>query len=186
MAERIDWERVRGQLAEGEAALNRALVPDAGRFDAVLRARAERLNRRAEQQEAAAGLPVLVFRAGGRRCALGLEALSGIQAYTGCAPVPGAPPHTLGAVSIRGEFAAVVELRTLLGDGGEPPEEGGAGYLLVLRSVDAPLALRVEAIEGIAELDSGRLTPLGSTRFIRGVTPELLSLLDGDALLREA
>lgn len=185
MTERIDWAAVREQLARGEAALERALVPDAARIDAVLRARAERFRDRSDTAAAVVGEPVLVFRAGGRRYALGLEALAGVQPFAGCAAVPGTPAHLLGAVSIRGEIAAVVALRRLLGEanGGEAAE--APGYLLVLRAPEALLALCVDEIEGIAAIDPASLSDLERTRFVRGLTSDLIALLDVEALLRE-
>lgn len=77
-------------------------------------------------------------------------------------PLPGAPPHLLGVIDVRGTSVPVVDLRRLLG---EPPREDAPDTrFVVLFLADGgaarPLALRVDRVIEVAGLDDGRLEPV--------------------------
>jgi purine-binding chemotaxis protein CheW len=71
--------------------------------------------------------------------------------------VPGAPASLRGIVNLRGEIVPLLDLRAMLEL--PPPPAGSSGRLVVVRmpAGDSPCALQVDALGGIALLDSGSL-----------------------------
>lgn len=104
-------------------------------------------------------------------------------------PVPGAPDFLVGIVNRRGEILAIFDLRKLLGVigpeltnhlpvvalGGERPEFG-----LVVDEVHEVTRVLIKEIFPPPESFSGI-----ARDFIRGVTQNALTLLDGEALLKD-
>jgi purine-binding chemotaxis protein CheW len=182
----VDWAALRRSLAEGERKLAAALVLDDDRRLALLRKRAAHLAARKSGASAASTLePALVFQLGQERHALALSALCQVVPLENLVPVAGAPANVLGVMSLRGDVGTVWSLAGLLD---LPPVEASArGNVLILKA-SADVGLRVDEVEGTRDLDLASVIrteaaggPL-SGRFCRGLTPDGIYLLDGEAL----
>jgi purine-binding chemotaxis protein CheW len=85
--------------------------------------------------------------------------------------LPNSPPHLLGMIDVRGDPVAVIDLRSLLG---EPPRSDQTDTrIMVLQLGDEGddsellhVALRVDRVIEVTELDGGRLEPLAVAAFI--------------------
>jgi chemotaxis signal transduction protein len=182
----IDWEGVKKRLRESQLALERALVADPERIEAAYRRRAARLaGRQAQAGAVSAPLSVLVFSLGAERCALELTAIREVFPFSGCAPVPRAPEALLGVVNLRGEIRPMADLARLL----DLPagQEDAPGHVLLLRRGGQPVGLRVGRVEGVRQVSPGA-TPGEEgagwhARYVRGVTPDMLRILDPEAIL---
>lgn len=147
------------------------------RDDDVLRMRAEVLALPLEE-EASAGVPVLVFRLGQEKYGLGLRALTEVIDDWRLTPIPGAIREVVGAINVRGEIRAVLDLALLL-DFPEPSTLDGE--ILLLRREAGPLGLLVGAVDGLEDVKKEDLRPLSSPH-LAGVTEQGLRVLDSDAL----
>ncbi len=129
----------------------------------------------------------VVFRAGGERYALPLEAVSEV--------VPPAPPFAhvprtaapvLGAMSLRGRVVAVVELAPLLGLGA-PPLAEGSGQVIVLDRERRALGFLVEGVTGVEPVDPPARAADGLlVKGLSAVRGAPVAVLDPDALAAAA
>ncbi len=185
----IRWDQVHERLRASEAALRDALSDNHTRQQETLRKRAELLaDEKAEAQPAHASVTtrasVLIFRLGTERYALELDHLTEVLPYHGCARVPGAVPGFLGVVNIRGELRPVADLARIVSAGAEDRRGNGQAFLLMLRrNAGGTVGVKVDELESLAELPAGDPTPARHGRFIRGLLPGGLLLLDPDAAL---
>jgi purine-binding chemotaxis protein CheW len=115
--------------------------------------------------------PVVVFRARTRLCAL-----ASVHVQETMRPLPtqllaAAPDFVIGVALIRGAAVPVVDAGALLGETGEP----NATRFITLRIGERSIALAVEAVLGIRELDSTSLQQLPP--LLRDASSEVLSAL---------
>ncbi len=138
---------------------------------------------RADAAEAAP-LPVpasrmVVFRAGGERFGLPLEAVREVVVpQPPFARVPRAPAAVRGAMNLRGRVLAVVELAPLLGLGAEALGPG-QGHVLVLDRARRGLGLLVASVLGVEPLEAPPGTAGEPGAADRGAA---VAVLDADAL----
>jgi purine-binding chemotaxis protein CheW len=172
----LDWEAVRGRLADAERRLAATLAYDEARTEALWRRRAQTLAARPTTAAPIEPATVMTFLLGRERYALPVGALGQVVPAAGVVPVPGAPPAVLGVANLRGEVGTVWDLARLLG---LPAGEGG--HILVLAR-NPQIGLRADHVEGTEEIDLGALAAAAAPP-VRGSTPALLHVLDPEALL---
>jgi purine-binding chemotaxis protein CheW len=183
----IDWQRVHQRLQETQLALHRAATANPRRIADAYQQRALQLAQRRKQKPASSTLPVLGFWVGESRCGLELRVLAEVRPLGPCAPVPGAPPQVLGVVNLRGQFLPVIDLAGLLGL--PPGATGTGGYALFLNKGRCPCGLKVDGVDQIRLLAPGEwVDPAAAetflpTRYVRGLIPNALVLLDAEAIL---
>jgi purine-binding chemotaxis protein CheW len=115
--------------------------------------------------------PVVTFGMGDSLFALPVALVQEILDPRPVSRLPNSPHHLMGVIDVRGSSVAVIDLRSLLG---EPPradqpdtrimvlqleEEGGDADALYV-------ALRVDRVIEVTDLDDGRLEPLAVAAFI--------------------
>lgn len=166
----------------------RAPADDPAFVEAVLRLRARRLaSARAVVEEAPAGSAMLCFGVAAERYGLPLDELSEVMPLAAWTPVPGLSQQLLGVMNVRGEIRPVLDLHSILGL--PAPEAAEGGYVVFLRSPVREVGLRVDALERIRFVESQGLTlPHEAAnglpqRFVAGITPDTLVLLDSRQIL---
>lgn len=111
-------------------------------------------------------LGALLVRSGSRLCAIPLHHVVETLRPLPVESLAGAPPFLRGLAVIRGEAVPVVDLGFLLGAG----QAAETGRFVTLTVGDRRIALAVEAVLGLRELDASDLSE----------TPPLLQELDPD------
>ncbi len=184
---KINWPAVKQRLEESQQALEAALTPPPDKLQAVFRQRAERLAAKQTAPQADAPiLPVLVFRLSNEQYGIATTELAEIVPVKNCTPVPFAPPEFAGVLNFRGALRTIADLKIILGlsVNGSP----GGGNALFFRN--SKLGLIVDTAEKILPIRIDKLTlpenqePGTSTRFLRGVTPENIIILNSQAIIR--
>lgn len=125
---------------------------------------------------AAAGMPVLLCRAGGRD--LGFEAGSVLEVRPGVAPcaLPGVAPPVLGLTVVRGAVVPVFDLAVALGladqrapaPGGEGPGTAAAPVLVVLRDGERWAGALVDTVGEVLALPAAAWPGLPAPGLVRG------------------
>ncbi|OHV17991.1 chemotaxis protein CheW [Methylorubrum extorquens] len=168
------------------------------RAAALLDARAAALAARTVGQERTIETaPLSRLRLRGReRYGLPLTAVAGVTPERPCTALPGAPPALRGITAVSGVIVSVLDLAACLGLDRAETDEGG--HVVRLRAQEPPVALAVDRVLGIAQIETtlarptveseslGRgplsgYAPPGSDR--TGGIPEDFSLIDIPALL---
>lgn len=175
-------ERLRRQQATGFAADDPAFV------EQVLKVRARRLAAaRTLTDDRPLGMAVLCFSIGVETYALPLSELAEVMPLAQWTPVPGLAQHLLGVTNVRGEIHPVLNLHAMLTL--PEPEPDARAYAVFLRTRGRAVGLRVEGLSRIRFIDPQLLTVPHETgnglpqRFVAGITPETLILLDSRQVL---
>ncbi|HVK63095.1 MAG TPA: chemotaxis protein CheW [Polyangium sp.] len=122
----------------------------------------------------------LLVRARSWICALPASSVVETMRPLAIDPIANAPRFVVGLSVVRGEIVPVVSLSAVLGEGGERAE---ARRLVLVRAGERRMALLVEDVVGIDELDEARLDALPP--LLGAALPaevERLGALDGQAL----
>lgn len=126
-------------------------------------------------------LPALLARSGGRVFALPLAQVAEILRPLPTEPVGGMPKFIDGISVIRGRPIPVVELNALLDWGAEGR---GAARMIVVRAGNRQVALAVEDVIGVSELDASTLEEMPP--LLQNTETDLLGalgVLDGELLM---
>ncbi|WP_019904462.1 chemotaxis protein CheW [Methylobacterium sp. 77] len=128
------------------------------RIAALLAERTAALARRGvESTSHVATRPFLVCLSGNDRYGLPLESVAQVAPARAYTPVPGSPPELLGLVVLSGRVVSVLSLAGALG---RPTPLGSSdtvhtsGHILLLRGGIGPVALFVDRVLSVADVDS--------------------------------
>lgn len=155
----------------------------------ILEARAAVLARAPETEGSARTVELVVLIAGDQRFGIALGHVQEIQPLRSPAPIPGTPPHWRGLINLRGQLYPVLDLAAYLGlraPGGSEAEQAvlvrGAGLVIALLAVEVAEVRRVPAQDVLPSL-SEALGPIA--HWVLGVTPDLITVLDIEAMLAD-
>ncbi|MBI2179061.1 MAG: purine-binding chemotaxis protein CheW, partial [Candidatus Tectomicrobia bacterium] len=187
----VDWGEIHARLERSRRALEAGGELPPGEVERILRERAKSLARpREEAPEAAAALDLLVFAFGGERYGIEMDHAVEVIPVQDLVPVPCTPPFVLGVVNHRGQALPVLDIRKLAGLPGQAA--GEKGRVIVVKAGKMTLGVFAGAVEGTARAGADELAlppapPAGGREaFIRGVTREMVGVLDLDALARDS
>jgi purine-binding chemotaxis protein CheW len=164
-------------------------APATGAVTRILEERARALARPLHVEPSGGTVDLVVLSVGTQRYGLDAGRVVEIQQLTGLARVPGLPPVWAGIVNLRGTLYAVLDLRRCLGlqEPATPTGSGPAGpaTVAVVAGAGLTVGLLVDGATEIARVPADRIGPplLGAPALIRGMTPDLLTVLDVEDLL---
>jgi purine-binding chemotaxis protein CheW len=138
---------------------------------------------------AEAGERLLMMRVGQDQYAIDITRVKEVTPRRGLAPIPGAPPMWAGLANIRGSIVPVLSLGRYLGlpDG----DDDAAGMIVVVTGGGITLGVLVDDTSEVRVIVGGDLVPAlagaipDRQQVVRGITRDLLSLLDVDAMLAD-
>lgn len=147
--------------------------------------------------DAAADGQLLTFRVGAQRYGCRLEAVREIFAARPATRLPGAPPHVLGLVNVRGALLTVLDVgRWLHGAAsGEATAGGPSGHVLVVEADGRQAGCRVDGLGRALPLPPLEAPPAGAAGngtmggIVLGIGEadgELVAVLDLPALVRQS
>jgi purine-binding chemotaxis protein CheW len=184
---RIDWDIVRQRLARYQMQSVESGPADRNRLVEVFRQRARALERRGRDQTAnASRVSVVVFRLGKERFGVPLVDLKQVFPRVSITPIPGKRDLLLGVANLDGTLRSVVDLNAVLNTSASDSE---AGYIVLLRAAERPLALWIESLEGVSEIDLTTLVAFDeiasvkTANLVRGITESRIVILDSAAVI---
>jgi purine-binding chemotaxis protein CheW len=185
----IDWASVRERLERLADATDGSRMTPAAK-QGVLKKRAELLAQlAAPKDEESVTVQVLEFTLGSERYAVDTSSVREVYPLKEITAVPGAPPFILGVIGVRGRICSVVDLGHVFG---LPSRELGPDAMaIVLSSRTMEFAILADEVAGMREISTAALqtslpTLTGARqKFLRGVTPERVAVLDAQRLLAD-
>jgi purine-binding chemotaxis protein CheW len=153
-----------------------------------------------ERARALAGVPVaeepadtvelVVLTVGPERYGVDADQVREIRSLAELTPVPGTPPIWAGIVNVRGTLYPVLDLRRYLGLPGADAGDQARKVVLVSAGTLAVGLMVEDASEVRPVVADAVRPPLGGaseavTATVRGVTDDLLAILDVDVLLAD-
>ncbi len=186
----IDWEKARARLEQTRRALEADGELPADEVKRILRARAQALAKPLEEAPAPAdGLELLVFSLAGERYGIEMARVLEVLPFRDLMPVPRTPSFVLGVVNHRGRILVVLDLRRLFDLAGHGVVEGSR--VVAVAAGGMTFGVFAEAVIGTVTVGAHEVAPppviLTGDRqaFLRGVTGEMVALLDLEALARD-
>jgi len=164
---------------------------DAVRIQQVLEERALALAREPQVDATGHTVELVVLALGPERYGVDILQVQTIQALSGLARLPGLPAFWAGLVNLRSRLYPVLNLRRYLALPGQPAEGGKvvlvtAAKLSVALWVDDVLEIRRVRLDEIGAPLADTATAAQRGPGVRGITADLLVVLDLDVLLGDS
>lgn len=186
----IDWQEAYARLEQVRRALEVGGDRPPEETRRILRDRARALARPVEEAPAPTEvLDLLVFSLAGERYAVETAHVVEVLPLRGLTPVPCTPPLVLGVVNHRGRILPVLDFRRLFELAGQEVREGSR--VVAVEAGGMAFGVFAEAVAGTVRIGAQELAPppagLAGARqaFIRGVTGEMVAVLDLESLARD-
>ena len=187
---KIDWQEVHVRLEQERRAVEateRLSLEEASR---ILKERARALARPVEEAVTQAeGLELLVFSVGAERYGIETDHVVEVIPLRELTPVPCTPASILGVVNHRGRILPVLDLRRLFDLADQGVAEGSRVVAVEARGMT--FGIFAGAVTGTVRVGVEEVAPSPATSaadrqgLIRGVTGEMVAVLDLDALSRD-
>lgn len=188
MASHIDWAAVRQRLGATEAVLTRSELTEAQR-EAIFARRAAALAQPPPAETPSDALEVLVFALDDERYAFPSAQVREVRLLDRLTPLPSTPAFVAGLINVRGRVLPVLDLRPLFG---LRADRTAAQTVLLLSSHHGDVGVLATNRPTVHWLRQSELTELPDEAlagvhpdWIRGVTPELLVVLDAERVLSD-
>jgi purine-binding chemotaxis protein CheW len=155
----------------------------------TLRTRAEKFARPAEKTNSDEVVDVVEFILGGEKYAFESTYIREVYPYQDLTWLPGVPDFVMGIINVRRKILSVIDLRVLFG---LPINQNFShATVIILGNNDLEFGCFAEAINGSKTINKATmqisLPPLMGVkeRYIKGITPDRLVILDGEKLLSD-
>jgi len=187
---RIDWQEAYARLERARQAVEAGGQRPPEEVQRILRERAEALARPPEEKaRPSAPLECLVFSLGGDRCGIETVHVVDVLRFTDLTRVPDTPPFVLGVMNHRGRILPVLDIQRLLGTAQTSATSGNR--VLTVEAGGMSFGILANAVVGSVRVGAEELAPppaglagVGAS-VVRGVTAEMIAILDVDALVRD-
>lgn len=186
----IDWEKARARLEQTRWALEAGGELPRDEVKRILRERAQALAKPLEEAPTPAeGLELLVFSLAGERYGIETAHVLEVLPLRDLIPVPRTPSFVLGVVNHRGRILPVLDLRRLFDLAGQEVAE--RSRVVAVEAGGMTFGVFAEAVIGTVAVGADEVAPppviLTRDRqaFLRGVTGEIVAVLDLEALARD-
>ncbi len=186
----IDWDRTYARLEEARRTLDAGgnLPPE--EVKRILSERAKALAKPLEEAPTPGErLELLVFSLAGERYGIEMARVMEVLPLRDLVPVPRTPSFVLGVVNHRGRILPVLDLRRLFDLAGQEVAEGSR--VVAVEAGGMTFGVFAEAVIGTVAVGAHEVAPppviLTGDRqaLLRGVTGEMVAMLDLEALARD-
>jgi len=187
---KIDWQEVHARLEQERRAVEATERLSPEEASRILKERARALARPVEEAVTQAeGLELLVFSVGAERYGIETDHVVEVIPLRELTPVPCTPASILGVVNHRGRILPVLDLRRLFDLADQGVAEGSRVVAVEARGMT--FGIFAGAVTGTVRVAGDEVAPSPATSaadrqgLIRGVTGEMVAVLDLDALSRD-
>jgi len=186
----VNWQAAYSRLEQTRRTLEAGESPLPEEVKRILRDRAQALAKPlAEVRTAAEVLDLLVFSLPGERYGIETSHVLEVICLRELTPVPCTPPVILGVVNHHGRILPVLDLRRLFTLPGQGVTEGGR--VVAVEAGGMTFGIFADAVVGTIQVAAHEIAhaPMtlstGRQACIRGITGEMIAILDLEALARD-
>ncbi|MFH0962631.1 MAG: chemotaxis protein CheW [Planctomycetota bacterium] len=184
----LDWAQIRSRLEQTLKELQGE--PSKSQIDEILAHRARILAKTPDGELFREGdIHLLTFLTGAERYALAAEHVRSVTALGEYTPIPCTPPFVLGVFNVRGQVYSLVDIRLFLGLPVESRHVYRKAMLVEVPGMEVGFAVdEVFDVIGIRPEDLAWAGPSQYAidgRYVRGLTRDLVLVLDLPAILRD-
>ena len=190
MADPFNWEEAYARLELARRALETGGDRPPMEVKRILRERAQALARPLEEAPTHTEmLELLVFSLAGERYGIETGFVLEVLSLRELTPVPCTPAFVLGVVNHRGRILSVLDFRRLFELAGQGGTEGGR--IAAVEAGGMMFGVFAESVAGTVRVPAHNVAPPPVTltgdrqSFIRGVTDEMVVVLDLEAIARD-
>lgn len=139
-------------------------------------------------------LKPIVFKISGKNFGVDIDVVSSIENMIEIFPAPNSPDYIKGIVNLRGEVIPLYSLKKKFNMEDKPKIDGEENKIIVVRIGEFSLALEVDSVENIKDVDAGKVfdTPLiiqtDKTKYlhkIANIDNQLIMIINPVELLEE-
>lgn len=184
------WDDLKQRLQQATLATADASSHDEQRKRDIYRQRATRFATPATTDEPRHHhVPTLVFRLGDQPFGIPLRQVAQVYPARSLTPVPKAPSWVLGIANFETQIRAVIDLADLLNVSRDRADRGG--NVLLVRCSEGTVAAQVDRIDEVQDVvfdqlaDPDQHSSPARSGLIRGVTPQHVPILRGEALVMQ-
>ncbi|CAK0755562.1 purine-binding chemotaxis protein CheW [Gammaproteobacteria bacterium] len=189
MTKNIDWESIHRRLATVTAEISGQLDQNPEAIRKILETRARKAAQVPAKPDESKYLEILGFVLAGETYAIETRHVREVCRLKDLTALPGTPPFLAGVMNLRGQILAIIDLRKVF----EFPDRGltELNRVIVLKGGGNELGLLADSIEGVRRLAISALQDCLPTltgvreKFLKGVTGQMLVVLDGSRLLED-
>jgi purine-binding chemotaxis protein CheW len=129
-----------------------------------------------------------VFSLAGDRYAIAFDCVREVQPLRDVTPVPCTPGFVVGVVNIRGAIYSVIDIRGFFG--GEPQAITESSAVILVAAAGLEVGILADVVQGATWASLADVRPLAApigvrAEYVRGVSRDMLTLIDVEALLRD-
>ncbi|HET7603488.1 MAG TPA: chemotaxis protein CheW [Gemmatimonadales bacterium] len=182
----VDWAELRRRLEEVQARATMVASPEQVRER--LRERARLLARPAATGDVGDAVDHVTFRLGAEQFGLESRFVREVLGRARLTPLPRVAPPVVGVAGWRGDVLTVADLRLMLQAGGQVTGDAIESLpMLVIGDSRRRIGVVVTEILDLQHIRMGALQPAGTQGerpWLRGITPDAISILDAAELIR--
>jgi purine-binding chemotaxis protein CheW len=160
--------------------------------DEVLAQRAAALARPVEFDTPVDTVHLVFLSLGDERYGADIRHVLGIEPFSELTPVPGAPTPWIGVINIRGTLVPVLDTRAYMGAQTEEGSVASEAKVVLVSDSRLTVGLLADEVSNVSRVPLAEIRPpLGRgpssrSHILRGVTPDMVGILDIEKLLSEA
>lgn len=164
---------------------------DRAAIQAIFEERASVLARSSEDAARGETTGLLVLALGDERYGVDMQRVQEIEELQRLTPVPGTPAAWAGLVNLRGSMYPVLDLRRYLSLPAAEASEQRVAKVALVSAAGLTVGLMVDEVPEVRHVATEEISaPVaesagGRPDIVRGVTPDMLSVLDLDVLLSD-
>jgi purine-binding chemotaxis protein CheW len=155
----------------------------------ILQARAQSLAQVPTEELAGSTAQVVIFALGEESYGIGATHVENIYPLEGLTPVPCTPDFVVGIVNLRGRIFPVIDLHSFMGLDAITVDENT--QVIAVSVAGLEVGLLANDVQSVGTLSLSNLEPALPTvthiaaEYTRGVTPDMIVLLDLEAIMQD-
>lgn len=158
----------------------------------ILAQRAVELARPVETETPTGRVALVLLSLGAERYGVEIGYVVGVEPLVELTPIPGAPSPWVGLINVRGTLVPVIDTRIYMGTEETTEPAGTDPRVVLVTDSRVTVGLLADDVSHVSRIPRAEVRPtLGRGRssgpnVVRGVTTEMVAILDVDAVLSEA